>query len=66
MNIVMANQLIFKENDLRLLVGFTKKAIPGPTPNVVVSLKKSKSFDRLEIPIGFTVTQSNQRINGLI
>jgi hypothetical protein len=65
-NIVMANQLIFKENELRLFVGFTKKVIQRPPAHIVVSPGKLGSFDRIEIPIGFTVTQSDERINGLV
>jgi hypothetical protein len=65
-NIVMANQLIFKENELRLFVGFTKKVIQRPPSKVVVSPNKLGSFDRVEIPIGFTVTQSDERINSLV
>ncbi len=65
-NIVMANQLIFKEDNLRLLVGFTKKVIQRPLPKTVVGPKKLRSSDRVEIPIGFTMTQSDQRINSLV
>jgi hypothetical protein len=65
-NIVIANQLIYKENDLRLLVGFTKKVIQRPPPKIVVGPKRLRSFDRVEIPIGFTVTQSDQRINSMV
>jgi hypothetical protein len=62
----MANQLIYKENNLRLLVGFTKKVIPKPPPKAVVGLKRLRSFDRVEIPIGFTMTQRDERINDLV
>ena len=65
-NIVMANQLIFKENELRPFVGFTKKVIQRPPSQVVVSPKKLGSFDKVEIPIGFTITQSDEHINGLV
>jgi hypothetical protein len=65
-SIVMANQLIYKENNLRLLVGFTKKVIPKPPPRVVVGPKRLRSFDRVEIPIGFTMTQRDERINDLV
>jgi len=65
-NIVMANQLIFKENNLRLLVGFTNKVIRKPPLEVGVSPKLLKNSGRIELPIGFTVTQSDQRINELV
>lgn len=65
-NIVMANQLIFKENDLRLLIGFTNKVIPRPPIEVGASPRMRQNADRVENPIGFTVTQSDERINGLV
>ena len=65
-NIVAANQLVFKESNLRLLIGFTKRVIQRPPAQIVVSPKDLGSLDKVQIPIGFTVTQSDQRINSLV
>ncbi len=65
-NIVMANQLIFKENDLRLLIGFTNRVISRPQIEVGASPRMRQDADRIENPIGFTVTQSDERINKLV
>ena len=64
-NIVMANQLIFKENDLRLFVGFTNRVMPRPPIEVGASPRMRQSADRIENPLGFTVTHSGDRINEL-
>ncbi len=64
-NIVMADQLIFKESDLRLLIGFTNRVIQKPPLEVGLSQKVIEKSNRIELPIGFTVTQSHERINSL-
>ena len=65
-NIVMANQLIFKENDFRLLVGFTNKVIPRPPINVGVSPRMLQNADWIENPLGFSMSHSDESINRLV
>jgi len=64
-NIVMADQLIFKESDLRLLIGFTNRVIQKPPLEVGLGRKVLEKSNKIELPLGFTVTQSDERINSL-
>lgn len=65
-NIVSASQLIFKENDFRLLVGFTNKVIPRPPINIGISPRMLQSAGRIENPLGFSLSHSDESINSLV
>ena len=65
-DVVRATELNYEESGSSLLLGYTKRVIPKSESEDVIDLKKSQHFDRIELATGFSLTQSDALINGLI
>jgi hypothetical protein len=65
-DVVRATELNFEEGGSSLLLGYTKRVIPRSESEDVIDLKKSQQFDRIKLAMGFSLTQSDAFINGLI
>lgn len=64
--VVMENGEVKKINDLGLLIGYTPKVIPRPSPRALVGPKKSKESTRIENMLGLSLVPSDNKIRQLV
>lgn len=64
--VTIVNDVLMEVRDLGILIAVSEKVIPKPSSKNIVSEHHLRTAKRIEIPFGFNLVSSNEKINSLL